>query len=135
MDFLLPVQGATVVHMDINEAVAAAIRAQRAISGHTVRELSEQSGVPLSTLMRILGAQRDIKVTQVADIADVLNVAPHEIVEDAERIMGRRKVEPPSNVRRLRDPAPPVPENIAAYRTGHLTERERMEKEWGDDPA
>ena len=121
--------------MDINEAVAAAIRAQRAISGHTVRELSEQSGVPLSTLMRILGAQRDIKVTQVADIADVLNVAPHEIVEDAERIMGRRKVEPPSNVRRLRDPAPPVPENIAAYRTGHLTERERMEKEWGDDPA
>lgn len=135
MDFLLPVQSDTVVHMDINEAVAAAIRAQRAISGHTVRELSEQSGVPLSTLMRILGAQRDIKVTQVADIAKVLDVAPHEIVEDAERIMGRRKVEPPENVRRLCDPTPPVPENAAAYRIGHLTERERMEKEWGYDPA
>lgn len=121
--------------MDINEAVAAAIRAQRAVSGHTVRELSEQSGVPLSTLMRILGAQRDIKVTQVADIAKVLDVAPHEIVEDAERIMGRQSAEQPSNIRRLRDPTPPVPENIAAYRTGHLTERERMEKEWGDDPA
>ena len=131
----MSVQSAKVAHMDINEAVAAAIRAQRAVSGHTVRELSEQSGVPLSTLMRILGAQRDIKVTQVADIAKVLDVAPHEIVEDAERIMGRQSTEQPSNIRRLRDPTPPVPENIAAYRTGHLTERERMEKEWGDDPA
>ncbi|MEA5645899.1 MAG: helix-turn-helix transcriptional regulator [Cutibacterium granulosum] len=121
--------------MDINEAVAAAIRAQRAVSGHTVRELAERSGVPLSTLMRILGAQRDIKVTQVADIAKVLDVAPCEIVEDAERIMGRQNTEQPSNVRRLRGSTPPVPENIAAYRPGHPTERERMEKEWGDDPA
>ncbi|MDU4676008.1 MAG: helix-turn-helix transcriptional regulator [Cutibacterium avidum] len=121
--------------MDINEAVAAAIRAQRAVSGHTVRELSEQSGVPLSTLMRILGAQRDIKVTQVADIAKVLDMAPHEIVEDAERIMGRQDAEQPSNIRRLRDSTPPVPENIAADNPGTPTDRERMEAEWGDEPA
>lgn len=62
-------------------------------------------------------------------------MAPHEIVEDAERIMGRQNTEQPSNIRRLRAPTPPAPENAAAYRTDHPTERERMEKEWGDDPA
>lgn len=48
--------------MDMNQAIAKAISAERAISGMTVRELSEASGIPVSTLMRILSAERDIKI-------------------------------------------------------------------------
>lgn len=49
--------------MDMNQAVAKAIAAERAIAGLTVRELSTRADIPLSTLMRILGAEREIKVT------------------------------------------------------------------------
>lgn len=48
--------------MDMNQAIAKAISAERAIAGMTVRELSEASGIPVSTLMRILSAERDIKI-------------------------------------------------------------------------
>lgn len=80
--------------MDINQATAKAIAAERAIAGLTVRELSDQSGIPTSTLMRILGAEREIKVTQVDRLAQVFGIYPHEIVERAEVIMGRSAAEP-----------------------------------------
>ena len=55
--------------MDMNQAIAKAVSAERAISGMTVRELSEASGIPVSTLMRILSAERDIKINQITQLA------------------------------------------------------------------
>lgn len=55
--------------MDMNHVIAKAISAERAIAGMTVRELSEASGIPVSTLMRILSAERDIKINQIAQLA------------------------------------------------------------------
>ncbi len=75
--------------MDMNEATAKAIQAERAIADITVRDLSQRAGIPLSSLMRVLSAERDIKVNQVAQIATVLGVYPHEILEHAEQILAR----------------------------------------------
>ena len=75
--------------MDMNEATAKALTAERAISGLTVRQLATRSGIPLSSLMRILSAEREIKVNQVASLAAALGVYPHEVVEYAERLIER----------------------------------------------
>ena len=66
--------------MDMNQAVAKAIAAERAISGLTVRQLSAVSGVPVSSLMRILGAEREIKVTQLEQLATAFGITPVDII-------------------------------------------------------
>lgn len=81
--------GSSVLRMDINQATARAISAERAIAGLTVRELSARSGIPVSTLMRILGAEREIKISQIELLAGAFGIYPHEIVEQAEVIMER----------------------------------------------
>lgn len=81
--------GATVFHMDMNDATAKAIQAERAIADQTVRELSERSGIPLTSLMRVLKGSREIKVNQLAQIAGALDIYPHEIVEHAENLLAR----------------------------------------------
>lgn len=86
---LYPVMGTTVFRMDINQATARAISAERAIAGLTVRDLSAKSGIPMSTLMRILGAEREIKISQIELLASAFGIYPHEIVEQAEVIMER----------------------------------------------
>lgn len=91
--------------MDMNEAVAKAISAERSIADLTVRELAAASGIPERSLMRVLTAERDIKVNQVADLAAALRVYPHEILEHAEQILARSRrdiaevvtLRPPSN--------------------------------------
>lgn len=93
--------------MDINQATAKAIAAERAIADLTVRELSEKSGIPLSTLMRILGAEREIKVTQVDRLAQAFGIYPHEIIERAEAILGRQAL-PPAKVTVLRSVPTPM---------------------------
>ena len=75
--------------MDINEATAKAISAERAIAGLTVRELSARSGIPMSSLMRALSAEREIKINQIAQLAAAFEIYPHELVEHAERILER----------------------------------------------
>lgn len=79
--------------MEMNEATAKALSAERAIANLTVRELSAKSGIPLSSLMRILGAEREIKINQVGQIADALGIYAHEIIEHAERIRERSERE------------------------------------------
>lgn len=78
----------------------------------TVKELSEKSGVPERSLMRVLQAEREIKINQLAQIAAGLDIYPHEIVESAENILDRetrretklRAVENPSDDKRIFDP-------------------------------
>lgn len=75
--------------MDINEATAKAIAAERSAAGLTIKELSEKSGVPERTLIRMLKNERDIKVTQIAQLADVFSINPHELIEEAEKFIAR----------------------------------------------
>lgn len=82
--------------MDMNEAVAKAISAERSIAGMTVRQLADAAGIPERSLMRVLQAERDIKVNQVELIAEALKLYPHEIVEHAETILERANREAPS---------------------------------------
>ena len=80
--------------MDMNQAVAKAIAAERAIAGLTVRELSTRADIPLSTLMRILGAEREIKITQLEQLAAVFGITPVDIVLRAQEIRERAEVQP-----------------------------------------
>lgn len=75
--------------MDMNQAVAKAIAAERAIAGLTVRQLSAVSGVPVSSLMRILGAEREIKVTQLEQLATAFGITPVDILIRAQEIRER----------------------------------------------
>lgn len=77
--------------MDMNEAVAKAIGAERSIADLTVRELALLSGIPERSLMRILQAERDIKVNQVEQLSTAMKLYPHEIIERAEVILERSK--------------------------------------------
>lgn len=81
--------------MDMNEAVAKAISAERSIAGMTVKELAAEAGIPERSLMRVLQAERDIKVNQVEQIANALRLYPHEIIEHAETILERSRREAP----------------------------------------
>ena len=74
--------------MDMNQAIAKAISAERAIAGMTVRELSEASGIPVSTLMRILSA--DIKINQITQLAEAFHTTPADLVWRAQEIIRRR---------------------------------------------
>lgn len=75
--------------MDINEATAKAIAAERSAAGLTIKELSEKSGVPERTLIRMLKNERDIKVTQIAQLSEVFGINPHELIEEAEKFVDR----------------------------------------------
>lgn len=75
--------------MDMNHAIAKAISAERAIAGMTVRELSEASDIPVSTLMRILSAERDIKINQIAQLAEAFHTTPADLVWRAQEIIRR----------------------------------------------
>lgn len=75
--------------MDMNTAVAKALQAERAVAGLTVRELAAKARLPQSTLMRVLQGTRDIKMNQVAQLADALKLAPQDIIVHAERIYAR----------------------------------------------
>lgn len=115
--------------MDINAATGKAISAERAIAGMTVRELSQKAGIPLSSLMRVLQAEREIKINQIAAIAAALDLYPHDIVEHAERIMERENRTAPI----VKLPSAPhlsaVPDNVAAYKNDG-THREFDESQW-----
>ena len=80
--------------MDMNQAVAKAISAERAIAGLTVRQLSAVSGVPVSSLMRILGAEREIKVTQLEQLATAFGITPVDIIMRAQEIRERAEAAP-----------------------------------------
>lgn len=80
--------------MDMNQAVAKAIAAERAISGLTVRQLSAVSGVPIASLMRILGAKREIKVTQLQQLATAFGITPVDIIIRAQEIRERAEAQP-----------------------------------------
>ena len=75
--------------MDINEATAKALSAERAASGLTIKELVEKSGIPERTLIRVLKGERDINMLQISKLAPIYGMQPHEIIVEAERYIAR----------------------------------------------
>ena len=84
--------------MDINEAMAKSISAERAAAGLTIKELAEKSTINERTLLRLLKSERNINVRHVALLAEVFDLKPHELVKQAEIYMQRelrKKMEQP----------------------------------------
>jgi transcriptional regulator with XRE-family HTH domain len=77
--------------MDINRATALAIASERAIADMTIRQLSDASGVPLTTLVTTLRGDRDIKVKTVAKLAAAMNIPAALIHQRAAEIMDRER--------------------------------------------
>lgn len=75
--------------MDINEAMAKSISAERAAAGLTIKELAEKSTINERTLLRLLKSERNINVRHVALLAEVFDLKPHELVKQAEIYMQR----------------------------------------------
>lgn len=66
-----------------NAAMAAEIRAERAVQGWTQRQLAEKSGINYHTLLNVLDGSRDINVTQIVQLAAAFAMDPKELVERA----------------------------------------------------
>lgn len=63
----------------INAAIAAELRAERAAKRLTIDELSDKSGIPRRTLLRLLAAERHINVDQLAGLAVGLGVSQSDL--------------------------------------------------------
>jgi transcriptional regulator with XRE-family HTH domain len=69
--------------------VAMALEAERGAARLSIEALADQSGVPLRTLYRVLHAERDINVEQLAQLARVFGIEPAEIIVEAQRRRAR----------------------------------------------
>ena len=69
--------------MDMNDAVAKAISAERGATGLTIKELSKKSGIPERTLVRLLKSEREIKVNQLEKLADAFGITPMKLLDEA----------------------------------------------------
>lgn len=75
--------------MDINEAISRVLSAERYAAHLTIKELSAQADIPERTLIRVLKGERDINVLQIARLAPVFGLYPHEIMDSAEKLIER----------------------------------------------
>lgn len=67
--------------MDTTTATAAKVEAARTAAGISRLALSEQSGIPRTTLIRMLDGKQSFTVEHIDVIATVLNVDPTTLVE------------------------------------------------------
>lgn len=70
--------------MDFNTAVAAQLRAERAVARTTIDELVTSTGISKSSILRYLNGDRDITLNTVSAIATALGVAPLSVLAAAE---------------------------------------------------
>lgn len=89
MGSLIPRIYAYNAHMDINEAISRVLSAERSAAHLTIKELSAQADIPERTLIRVLKGERDINVLQIARLAPVFGLYPHEIMDSAEKLIER----------------------------------------------
>lgn len=75
--------------MDMNEATSKAIAAERSAAHLTIKELAKKANLNERTLIRLLQNERNINVIQLAQLAEVFGVYPHELIEAAERFIER----------------------------------------------
>ena len=96
--------------MDMNEATSKAIAAERSAAHLTIKELAKKANFNERTLIRLLQNEGTINVIQLAQLAEVFGVYPHELIEAAERFIERAErgpvslsVEPDSDDATARD--------------------------------
>lgn len=82
--------------MDMNEATSKAIAAERSAAHLTIKELAKKANLNERTLIRLLQNERNINVIQLAQLAEVFGVYPHELIEAAERFIERAERGPVS---------------------------------------
>lgn len=73
----------------ISDAIAATIRAERAVAGITKEDMAERSGISRSSYYRLETGDRPADVSQLAAIAATLGMPMHEVVRLAEERMAR----------------------------------------------
>jgi len=67
----------------MNAALAATLRAERAVKRMTIDSLVSRSGIPKRTLMRLLNAERMINAEHLNSLADALQVPIATLIERA----------------------------------------------------
>jgi transcriptional regulator with XRE-family HTH domain len=116
---------------EFTEYVARSLDAERSAARLTVDELAERSGVAKRTLYRILNAERDISIAQLAQLAPVFGLRPSDIFADAERRMNRARPSAPDAA--AIDAAPELTDrqkaalkrDVASTRLPHANGRDR----------
>ena len=71
---------------EFTQKVAQVLRDRQAQSGISYRALAAQTGLGLSTINRIFNGQRQITISYLNSIGEVLEFAPWEILNEADRI-------------------------------------------------
>ncbi|ERS24815.1 hypothetical protein HMPREF1301_00200 [Propionibacterium sp. KPL2005] len=101
----------------VTQRVAAALEAQRALQGMTYDSLAAKSGLAKGATVYSLKGERGITVDAYVSLCTALDIDPGELLDAA-----------------VAATTPDVL-TLAAYNPGVPTDRERMEAEWGDEPA
>ncbi|WP_082628257.1 helix-turn-helix domain-containing protein [Actinobaculum massiliense] len=72
----------------LNGAVAAELRAEKAIQQTTFDDLAHQTGISKRTLIRILNADRIITTAYLESLCTALGITPIDIIARATKRMG-----------------------------------------------
>ncbi|WP_195839905.1 helix-turn-helix domain-containing protein [Cutibacterium porci] len=101
----------------VTRYVASALAAERSRRGVTYDSLVESSGLSKGAVVGALTGTRSIAIEAFVAICEALDVDSGELLDAAAEV------------------ARPPEVDLAADNPGTPTDRERMEAEWGDDPA
>lgn len=69
----------------LNDALAAELRAERAVKNVTYSVLEAKTGIPERTLMRLFKGDRDLRAAHLILITGVLEVTPADLIARAEK--------------------------------------------------
>lgn len=72
-----------------NKAVAQILRERKEDMGISFDALAEQSGLPRTTVARVIYGSRDIKVYALRRISAVLEVSPTDVLDEADKIVAK----------------------------------------------
>ena len=67
----------------MNAALAATLRAERAVKRITIDELALKSGIPKRTLIRLINAERALNIGHIVSLADALELPIEVLIERA----------------------------------------------------
>lgn len=99
------------VETKINQAMAAELRAERSATELTIDQLSESSGIPLSTLKRILKGRIDVNVADLAALSRAFVDTGKSSADPAE--LARRAVDRAGGYEVIARSASDVPSNVS----------------------
>jgi transcriptional regulator with XRE-family HTH domain len=77
----------------INVSIADVFRAAYREENMTQQNLSDKTGIPMSTMQRLMSGKSTFDVNQVARISEAVKVSPAEIMDRAEKRAHRKLVE------------------------------------------